>query len=134
MNKKASQILLGAGVGLAILICVISIALYGKVYFFDGYDITKFAWIVSFGCMVCSLIAFVSESNGWIIGLVVVLVIALVVACSGSTGSSSSSGSSNNDSNSGSYRCNNCGGDGWDSANGCSCVWCGGDGRTSWNP
>lgn len=35
---------------------------------------------------------------------------------------------------SGSYRCNNCGGDGWDSANSSSCVWCGGDGKTSWNP
>ena len=45
-----------------------------------------------------------------------------------------SSSSSNVDSNSGSYRCNNCGGDGWDSENNRKCVWCGGDGKTSWNP
>jgi heme A synthase len=34
----------------------------------------------------------------------------------------------------GKYRCNICGGDGWDSENNCSCVWCGGDGKTHWNP
>ena len=38
------------------------------------------------------------------------------------------------DSDGGKYRCNICGGDGWDSENNCSCVWCGGDGKTHWNP
>lgn len=30
--------------------------------------------------------------------------------------------------------CFNCDGSGWDSANNTSCVWCGGDGYSSWNP
>lgn len=130
-NKKIAPILLGTGLSIALMICVISITVYGRVYFFDGYDITKFAWVASAGCIVSSIIAYASESKGWIVGLAVTLLIALVVTSSGdsSTRSSSSTGS-----NSGDYRCNNCGGDGWDSANGCSCVWCGGDGRTSWNP
>jgi len=129
MDKKVAQILLGIGVGLALLICFISVALYGKVYFFDGYEITKIAWIVSAGFTACGLIGLIGKGEAWAIGIIVVLIIVLVASCSGSGNkSSSSSGSSSG------TRCNNCGGDGWDSANSCSCVWCGGDGRTSWNP
>ena len=130
MNKKTGLILLGIGIGIALLVCMISISAYGRIYFFDGYDITKFAWIVSFGCIVSGLVSLISDSNAWVVTLVIALIIALCVSCDFGT-SSSNSGSGNS---SGSYRCNNCGGDGWDSANGCSCVWCGGDGRTSWNP
>lgn len=124
MNKKVALILLGVGVGLAILICFISVALYGKVYFFNGFEITKFAWIVSIGCIIFGLAGLISEDKGWMIGIVVALIIVLAVSCSDGSSTSSSGG----------YRCNNCGGDGWDSANRCSCVWCGGDGKTSWNP
>lgn len=60
-TKNTSLILLGIGVGIAILICVISIVEYGKIYFFDGYAITKFAWITAIGCALCGLIAFVKN-------------------------------------------------------------------------
>lgn len=44
---KAGIISLLAGVGLAMLICLISFSSYGRVFFFDGYTITAIAWIVS---------------------------------------------------------------------------------------
>ena len=128
MNKKTGLILFGVGIGIAMLVCMISLAAYGKVYFFDGYDITKFAWVVSFGCCISGLISLISDSKAWVITLVVALIIALCVSCGGTTSSSNSGGGSKKG------NCNNCGGDGWDSRNGCSCVWCGGDGYTSWNP
>ena len=136
MNKKTGLILLGVGVGIAMLVCMISLSAYGKIYFFDGYDITKFAWVVSFGCCISGLVSLISDSKAWVVTLVIALVIALCVSCGGSFSSSNSgSGKSNDSGNSnGSYRCNNCGGDGWDSENNCKCVWCGGDGKTSWNP
>lgn len=59
--------------------------------------------------------------------LFVVLIIGSVNTLLGRSGNYGNSGNSE-------LICNNCGGDGWDSANGGSCVWCGGDGRTSWNP
>lgn len=61
-----------------------------------------------------------------LITVICVIAIFSVAIFFGDGGSSSSS--------TGVYRCNNCGGDGWDSANNCSCVWCGGDGKTVWNP
>ena len=70
---------------------------------------------------------FVTKSSMKVV-LCILIVFALVMAISVSQLSEDKSD------NSGSYRCENCGGDGWDSANDCSCVWCGGDGRTSWNP
>lgn len=36
-----------AGPGLAVLICIFSLALYGKLYFFDGMAITAVGWILS---------------------------------------------------------------------------------------
>ena len=66
-----------------------------------------------------------SKFRGWIIAAVIVALLALIGSCNNDSSSNTGSGS---------YRCNNCGGDGWDSANSSSCVWCGGDGRTSWNP
>lgn len=71
------------------------------------------------------------ENKGkiWPIVVAILLVLSLIGSCNESSGGSSKSGSKSSE-----YRCSNCGGDGWDSANGCSCVWCGGDGRTSWNP
>lgn len=54
-----------------------------------------------------------------LIAIVVVVIIALKII----TGGSSSRGN-----------CFNCNGSGWDSVNKSSCVWCGGDGVTSWNP
>ena len=59
--SNASMVLLGMGVAIAVLICVISIGAYGRVYFFDGYAITKFAWIAAIGCVVCGLVAFVKD-------------------------------------------------------------------------
>jgi len=59
--RNVSIALLGIGVTIAILICVISVGTYGKVYFFDGYAITKFAWIAAIGCAVCGLIAFIKD-------------------------------------------------------------------------
>ncbi len=56
MQKKWPLIVLGVGVGVAILICIISLSLYGKIYFFNGYGITKYAWIISIGCVICGLI------------------------------------------------------------------------------
>jgi hypothetical protein len=41
-------ILLSAGVGLALLIFLISWIGYGRIYFFNGYRITSIGWIVSF--------------------------------------------------------------------------------------
>lgn len=68
------------------------------------------------------------KGKWWFIAIAVVLTLSLIGSCNEC---STSSGGGNNSRD---YRCNNCGGDGWDSANGCGCVWCGGDGRTSWNP
>ena len=51
--RNAAMILLAIGVSIAVLICGISIGAYGKVYFFDGYKITKIAWIIAIGCAVC---------------------------------------------------------------------------------
>lgn len=58
MDKKGPLILLGIGVGLALLVCVISVSLYGEIYFFNGYNITKIAWIVILGCIITGLIGF----------------------------------------------------------------------------
>ena len=75
-----------------------------------------------------------------LIGIAAVIIFLLIIVgiangiANSSSGSSSYSSNTGNSSNSSSQRCFNCGGDGWDSANNCSCVWCGGDGRTSWNP
>lgn len=68
-----------------------------------------------------------------VVGIIVVLCIVIWIA-GGQVFGSGSTNSGNGTVGSGTYRCNNCGGDGWDSANNSSCVWCGGDGRTSWNP
>lgn len=141
MDKKVPAYLLVAGISLAMIISGISLLLYGKVYFFDGYDFTKFLWVVSIGCTVCGFLGLFLTGKAWIIGTVVLSLIILFVSCnsndSGYSGSSYGNSSYRGSSGyygSSDYRCNNCGGDGWDSANGCSCVWCGGDGRTSWNP
>lgn len=73
------------------------------------------------------------RTKGIITIIVMVLVLAFLIAsCTASCDQDSYSSKSNY--KSGGSRCNNCGGDGWDSANGCSCIWCGGDGITSWNP
>ena len=45
ITKAGIGIACGA-VGLAVFICIISLAAYGKVYFFNGYEITAFAWIM----------------------------------------------------------------------------------------
>ena len=132
MKKKGPLILLGIGAGIALLVCMISLSLYGRIYFFDGYDITKFAWAAAIGCSVIGVVGLfsniLSDSKNWAIAIVVILVIALVASCSDNIGGSSSGGGSKKG------NCNNCGGDGWDSRNGCSCVWCGGDGYSYWNP
>lgn len=36
----------GVGLALALLICVVSASLYGRIYFFDGYTITAIGWIL----------------------------------------------------------------------------------------
>ena len=91
MERKAPLISLCAGAGLAVLICLISLSLYDKIYFFDGYAITKFLWVIAFGCMICGVIGLLTKSDAWAIGLIVVLVIALFSTCDYSSGSSSSS-------------------------------------------
>ena len=47
-NAKLPIILLSIGVGLSLLIFLISWIGYGKVYFFNGYAITTIGWIASF--------------------------------------------------------------------------------------
>ena len=42
-------VLLSIGVGLALLIFLISWSVYGRMYFFDGYAITGIGWSLSFG-------------------------------------------------------------------------------------
>ena len=133
-SNKIGLALVAVGIGLALFICFVSIALYGKIYFFDGYEITKIAWIISVLCIIGGLIGLSIGSTFRVITLVIGLIIALCVSCSIISDSDSGGSNYNGNNYSGSYRCDNCGGDGWDSANGCSCVWCGGDGRTSWNP
>ena len=64
------------------------------------------------------------------VGIIAVAGLVLFYILSGVLNPSGGSAGGTNDKE----KCSNCGGDGWDSANGCSCVWCGGDGRTSWNP
>ena len=63
--------------------------------------------------------------------LALILVIVLSICMFGCTPNKSDSDGNSGKSN-GSYRCNNCGGDGYDG--GSRCEWCGGDGKTSWNP
>ncbi len=136
---KIVSISLTVAIALALLIVGISYVLYERVYFFDGYAITAFAWNIVCLCLIISLISAIplaiiktNEEYGIkasIIGIVVLIVVIVIggivikKAADGELGSSSSG-----------YNCSNCGGDGWDSANGCRCVWCGGDGITSWNP
>ena len=43
------------GVGLAFLVSLISVAIYGKVYFFNGYDITAIAWNTAVLCLIISV-------------------------------------------------------------------------------
>lgn len=63
-----------------------------------------------------------------IVIVAVVLVLFFIISSAVSPNSGSTGGPT------GEKKCSNCGGDGWDSANSCTCVWCGGDGITSWNP
>lgn len=60
-TNNASIIFLAIGVSIAILICVISIALYGKVYFFDGYEITGIAWVLAIVSVLIGTCAFIKE-------------------------------------------------------------------------
>jgi len=60
-TRNTSLILLGIGVGIAILVCAISLIGYGRIYFFDGYDITSYAWIAAIGCALCGVIAFIKD-------------------------------------------------------------------------
>lgn len=89
--RKNGLILLLIGLGIAALVCYISITQYGKVYFFDGYEITKIAWIASFGCIGSGLIMLMVGGTIWAIVLAVVLMFGLVVTCCDgcSTGSNS---------------------------------------------
>ena len=125
MNKKIGYGLLATAAFIAFTVVFISVVSYGRVYFFDGYEITAFAWIAVFSCAAGGLVALISDSQAWVAALVVVAIVTFIVADTSGSGSGSGSKRGN---------CNNCGGDGWDSANSCSCVWCGGDGYTSWNP
>ena len=86
MSKKNSLILLGVGAGIALIICCISLSLYGKIYFFDGYDITKFAWVVAGGCVLLGIIGLLRDHKALIIGIVIILMIILVASCSKSCG------------------------------------------------
>lgn len=46
MGKKGIHCLF-VGPGLALFICGLSLALYGKVFFFDGYLFTTICWVLS---------------------------------------------------------------------------------------
>ena len=60
-TSHTSIIFLAIGAAIAILICVISIALYGKVYFFDGFQITGIAWVLAIVSVLIGTCAFVKE-------------------------------------------------------------------------
>ena len=49
------------GAAIAALISLISFVGYGRVYFFDGFAITKFAWIIAIGCIVCGVIICIKD-------------------------------------------------------------------------
>ena len=97
ITKAGIGIVVGA-IALAAIICIISISLYGKVYFFDGYQITAIAWtlvIIGLPVGIITVIAgfldgFVYQSNSgkelkmkkvWII-IVILAVLFLVSECS----------------------------------------------------
>ena len=65
----------------------------------------------------------VSKSNLKAIGVIAVVIVIILVIIDLIANGGSTTGN-----------CFNCGGDGWDSANNCRCVWCGGDGEAVWNP
>lgn len=52
-------ILLAIGSGLALLITIISVAIYQEIYFFDGYLITAIGWIVAIASVVIGAVLFV---------------------------------------------------------------------------
>jgi len=56
---RLSVILSIIGVGLSLLIFIISWACYDKVYFFNGYGITKVGWIVSFAALAAGIVLFI---------------------------------------------------------------------------
>ena len=96
-SNKITKVGIGIFVGaiaLAAIICIISISLYGKVYFFDGYQITAIAWtLVIIGLLVGLIIViagFLDQSDSdmklkmkkvWII-IVILAVLFLVSKCS----------------------------------------------------
>lgn len=60
-KSNTSIIFLAIGVSIAVLICIISIALYGKVYFFDGFQITAIAWVLAIVSVIIGACAFAKE-------------------------------------------------------------------------
>lgn len=108
-TRNTSLILLGIGVGIAILVCAISLIGYGRIYFFDGYDITSYAWIAAIGCTLGGLIIFIkniitfgvstlleNEKKRFIVAVLLICVIPAIFILSAIGKTSRSSGSDYN--------------------------------------
>ena len=63
--RKAGTISLAIGIIGAVLIVIISLSLYGKVYFYDGYDFTGWLWTLCFFLMGAGTIALFISSSWW---------------------------------------------------------------------
>lgn len=108
---------LAFGVIGAILICVVSILLYGKIYFFDGYAFTGILWLICFIAIILGLLAVIicvppSEKVAnvimYAIGAIILIVcLCLLVKCTGEV----FGGGSSNDGSEWTV-CHKCGGDG----------------------
>ena len=118
-EKKAFGILLGFGIFVAAMICVVSVALYGKVYFFDGYVVTKILWVVAIGSIGCSIVGLMGKSIT--IPAIAAVLILLCVACDSNTTKSS-----------GKNKCPHCDGAGMVNTGFIdfeTCPWCHGSGE-----
>ena len=107
---KLPGVLLSIGVGLTLLIFLISWSVYGRVYFFDGYAITGIGWSLSFGLSAAGiLLAVIFLAKGGPYGNLrrqlallgaLVAILAVVLLCSAflnGAGSGSSSDVSSSD-------------------------------------
>lgn len=123
---------LSIGIGGAALICLVSLALYGKIYMFDGYEFTGWLWIICFLFIAIGIVGILGAigkekvSKGVAIVIIGIVIISLL-ATVGNFFSGCNSGSSNKDGHLVTGTCSHCHGSGRTSY-GKECGWCNGTG------
>ena len=121
------------GIGGAALICLVSWALYGEIYVFDGYEITAVLWILCFLFIAIGLVGVFGSigkqkiSKGMAIAIIGIVILFALVAVGNFFSGCSSGSSSNKDGHLVTGTCSHCYGSGKTSY-GSECRWCNGTG------